>query len=332
MRRRQPWLTLALWVVTAAAAMWAIPEATAGRSHVVAAVALIEFWVVWGVAWLGLLVPRTISLTVVRLLIPTSIVAGVAAITAGASLPAGASFLTISLLATLALLNGATSDAFVDGSSYGTEQRWSLRVPPLLSLTAVPLGWIVATLGLAVPPLAAAGLWILALVAAGIWVALSYFAIRSIHLLSCRWIVLVPAGVVVHDPMTIADAILLPRRMIRALGPALADTDATDLSNGALGLSLQVDSNEPLGLSLRQGRSTKPFEVTTDRIVFTPLRPGALLESASTHRVPIGTPSPTAQTAQGCGQAEHDSDGGAGVAAPTESQTAVPLPKTRSSR
>lgn len=340
MRRRQPWLPIVIWIAVAATATFAVPEAMTGRSHLSTTVVEIEFWMVWAAAWLAILIPRTGSLTGVRILVPASIVASIATLVAGASIPAGATFVASALLATLVILHGSTSDAFVDGSSYGPERRFALRVPPLVAVTAVPVTWIVATIGLAAPPLLAARLWIPGAIVVLTAVALSRFAVRSIHGLSRRWIVFVPAGMVIHDPLTLTDAMLLARRSIVTLGPALAETDATDLSHGALGLSLQVDVVEPVGLNVRQGRSTKPVEVMTDRMIFTPLRPGALLESAREHRIPIGTPSATerpvtayAQTdGPACAVPDPDELPDSDESTHSESQTAVPLPRTRSSR
>ena len=340
MRRRQPWLPIVIWIAVAAAATFAVPQAMAERSHLTTIVVEVEFWMVWAIAWLAILIPRTGSLTGARILVPTSVVAAIATLAAGASTAAGTAFVVCALLATLVMVHGSTCDAFVDGSSYGPERRFALRVPPLVAVTAVPVTWTLATIGLAAPPLLAARLWIPGALVAVVAVALSRFAVRSIHGLSRRWIVFVPAGMVIHDPLTLTDAMLLSRRSIVTLGPALAETDATDLSQGALGLSLQVDVAEPVGLNVRQGRSTRPAEVMTDRMIFTPLRPGALLESAREHRIPIGTPSATARPATACAHTDGpscavpDADDRPDVdeSADSESQTAVPLPRTRSSR
>lgn len=324
MRRRQPWLAIGLWTATLVAGLFALPDVFTGRSHVVAVVAAIEFWIAWGVVWLAMLVPRTLGLTVVRLLVPTSVIVAIAALVAGAPLPAGSVFLAIALLTTASCLSATTTDAFVDGSSYGPEQRFSLRVPSGLALLAVPATWVVATIGLTAPLLFAARVWVAAAIVLVIAAAAARFAVRSIHALSNRWIVFVPAGMVIHDPLMLDDAMLIARRSVHVLGPALADTDATDLSQGTFGLALQVDVEEPIELAIRGNRRGEPDKVTTSRVVFTPLRPGALLESARSHRIPIGVPSATPPPDHACG-----------VDAPAEpevTQTAVPLPRTRSPR
>ena len=324
MRRRQPWLAIGMWVATLVAGLFALPGAFAGRSHVVTTVAAVEGWAVWGVVWLTMLVPRSVGLTVMRLLAPTSIVVAIATLAAGSPVPAGSVFLAVAVLTTASCLSATTTDAFVDGSSYGPEKRFSLRVPSGLALLAVPATWVVATIGLTVPVLLAARVWIAAAGALVIAAVAGRYAVRSIHGLSNRWIVFVPAGMVIHDPLTLDDAVLIARRSVHVLGPALANTDATDLSKGTFGLALQVDVEEPIELAVRRNGRGKPDEVTTSRVVFTPLRPGALLESARSNRIPIGVPSATPPPDHACG-----------VDAPEEpevTQTAVPLPRTRSPR
>ena len=43
---------------------------------------------------------------------------------------------------------------------------------------------------------------------------------RSLHTLSRRWAVFVPAGMVLHDPLTLLDPVLLPRSTVARMGPA----------------------------------------------------------------------------------------------------------------
>ena len=201
---------------------------------------------------------------------------------------------------------------------------------PLLAVTAVPATWVVATSILVVPVLAAARLPIPALVGArplGVGVRP---AVRSLQLLARRWVVFVPAGLVLSDPLVLADVILLPRRNVDALGPAFAGTDATDLTQGALGLTLQADLDEPFGIGLRQGRNVPPRELATDRILFAACRPGALLEAAVTHRVAVGETLVDAGAPSCVGGHQHAAGPTGGADEP--SQTAVPLPRTRSPR
>ena len=77
-------------------------------------------------------------------------------------------------------------------------------------------------------------------------VPLAAVAIRALHGLSRRWVVFVPAGVVLHDLQALVDPVLFPRTSIRRLGPAPADGDgAVDLTQGSLGLALELELVEP---------------------------------------------------------------------------------------
>ena len=116
------------------------------------------------------------------------------------------------------------------------------------------------------------------------------YSSRSLHTLARRWVVFVPAGLVLHDPLVLADAILLPRRQIVALGPAQADTRATDLTQGAPGLALEAQLAEAVELGLRAGRHRAAEAVSTDRVLFRPLRPGALLDAAANGAWPSADP------------------------------------------
>lgn len=314
---------MVLWLAVAAAGLVAVPAALEGRSHQVSLVVGAECWIVWAVTWVALLVPRATTLTIARLGVPAGVVAAFVALGAGAPVVSGIIFAVVALLAFAALLHGSTVDAFVDGSSYGPEQRFALRVPPLLAVTAVPVTWVIADSILVVPVLAAARLPFPALVVLVCWAVGVRPAVRSLHLLARRWVVFVPAGLVLSDPLVMADVILLPRRSVDALGPAYAGTDATDLTQGALGLALQADLDEPFGLGLRQGRNTTPRELATDRILFAACRPGALLEAATGHRIAVGETLVDAGAPSCVGSLHHDSE---------PSQTAVPLPRTRSPR
>jgi hypothetical protein len=191
---------------------------------------------------------------------------------------------------------------------------------------------VIASAIVIVPPLAVAGELVAALVIGVAWVAGVRWAVRSLHLPARRWVVFVPAGMVVSDPHVLTDRVLFPRRNVEALGPAYAATDATDLSQGSLGLALQLDLSEPFAIPLLD-RSVSADDVasertvTTDRIVFAVLRPGALLDVATTRRFNVGETRPVEPQC-----VHHTAAEGAAAVDAAESQTAVPLPRTRSSR
>ena len=124
-------------------------------------------------------------------------------------------------------------------------------------------------------------------VAAALGLPAAWLLVRSMHNLSRRWAVFVPAGMVLHDPLTLLDPVLLQRSTVTRLGPAVAGTDALDLSQRAPGLALEMSLREETPFTLlvpgnREGRSE-----STTRFLFTPTRPGAVLDEARRRRLPV---------------------------------------------
>src|SRR5205085_10800148 len=134
------------------------------------------------------------------------------------------------------LLPAGLVDEFVGGSSYGPERRFSLRTPVPLLLGPVELAWLAVVVpAVAGPLLLAARQWVAGALLLAVGAVAARWSVRSLHLLARRWLVFVPAGLVVHDPMVLTDAVLFPKRMVSSIGPALADTadGALDVSWGA---------------------------------------------------------------------------------------------------
>jgi hypothetical protein len=172
----------------------------------------------------------------------------------------------------------AIGDAFVDGSSYGPERRMALRVPGPLLLGPVELTWAGTVAAMVAGPLLlAAKAWVAGAIALVVGAVAAWFGVRALHRLSRRWLVFVPAGIVLHDPVVLGEALLFPRRMVRSLGPAARDSTATDVTGRALGLVLEVQLTE----------ASKVRSEDTDRLLFSPARPGALLREARERGLPV---------------------------------------------
>jgi len=103
------------------------------------------------------------------------------------------------------------------------------------------------------------------------------FGIVALHRLSRRWFVFVPAGIVLHDHLVVGEALLFPKNLVRSLGPAPADTNAVDATGRALGLVLELQLTETSSVMKRE----------TDRLLFAPGRPGALLREARDRGLPV---------------------------------------------
>jgi hypothetical protein len=249
-------------------------------------------WSVWAAVLVATLVPRTTSLTVVRTAAPAAAAAAIWSASAGSGEDLGASALVAACwgaVVVVAAFAPTTGDAFVDGSSYGDERRMPLRVPSALLLGPLPLAWLL-TVGplVAAPMLLAARQWVLGAVVAVAGVPVVASGARALHGLARRWVVFVPAGVVLHDPMSLAEPVLFRRSTVAAIGPAPADSDGVDLSRGALGLALEVVLTEPQAVGLARAGRRSVVEVTpAERLLVTPTRPGAVLAEAERRDFPL---------------------------------------------
>jgi len=262
----------------------ALADALSDASTPVQVVASILAWAAWGGIAVAVLVPRTVSLTALRIGAPAALaVAVVSTVRAGDIGPAEiVAIAWTALLAALVLFVPVVTDVFVDGSSYGPELRMALRTPAPLFLGPVELAWLVVVAGIVAGPLLlAAKAWALGAIAIAIAAVAVRPAARSLHQLSRRWLVFVRNGFVLHDPLTLADPVLFPKQEVRSLGPAPADAegDATDLTGRALGLALELRLAEAIKIGVIEGRG-RSASIDTDRLLFTPARPGALLSEA----------------------------------------------------
>ena len=158
----------------------------------------------------------------------------------GVALYAAAAAVTL-----LAVFAAEFGRSFVQASAYGDEERFPLRPPaavgarqwsrgscgrpasdravaarrPVVDRRRVLTVAAIAGLGVPRPPLASAGR---------------------------RWLVLVPAGVVLHDPVVLADTVSLRSAQVARIRLAPDDTDAADLTGPASGYALEVQTTESI--------------------------------------------------------------------------------------
>jgi hypothetical protein len=179
------------------------------------------------------------------------------------------------------------SDSFVDGSSYGDETRFLLTTPGPLMAGPIQVVWLVIVTGALGGPIALLDQrWMLGGISLLLGWPLAFFAVPILHRLSNRWVVFVPAGMVVHDKTALREPQLFRVDYIAGLGPAPADTDVEDLSLGGLGLALRVSLKEPSKI-IRNQRSTSVDLTEIDGFVVSPNRPGAVVAEAKERGYPI---------------------------------------------
>lgn len=236
-------------------------------------------WASWGVVLVAVLVPRTVSLTALRIGAPAAFAVSVwVSARSGLDVAEVVAMAWAAALAAAVLFVPAIADAFVDGSSYGPERRMSLRVPGTLLFGPVELTWAGTVAAfVAGPLLLAAKAWVAGVLALAVGAVAAWFGVRALHRLSRRWLVFVPAGVVLHDHLVVGEALLFPKRIVKSLGPAASDTTATDVTGRAVGLVLELQLTDV----------SKVREADTDRLLFSPARPGALLREARERGLPV---------------------------------------------
>ena len=149
-------------------------------------------------------------------------------------------------VAIVAVFSADFGRSFVQASAYGDEERFPLRPPAAVAIAAV-VSWIVWTACLLTGPLLlAAQSWIAGAVLTLAAVAGVVFLGPRWHRLSRRWFVFVPAGVVLHDPVVLADTLSLRSAQIAAMRLAPDDTDAADLTGPASGYAVEVKTTESI--------------------------------------------------------------------------------------
>ncbi len=259
MTTRSPtlWLLRIAWAVLPLTAGGALADAVSSWPVAPRTVAFVLLWAGWAAVLLATFAPRPAGLTALRIGGPVCLAVVALAVVAG-DVDTGATAAAIPGAAVAALLAIAPPVAAqcVQGAAYGDERRIPLRIPPVLLLGPVPVAVAAVAAGVASGPLLVAdgrlGWGIPALV---IGLPLAAALTRSLHVLARRIAVAVPAGLVVADPLTLLDAVLLPHSRLAAFAVASArlptDPGTVDLRLGAVRRSLRIDFGEPVALTLR---------------------------------------------------------------------------------
>src|SRR6185503_314070 len=113
----------------------------------------------------------------------------------------------------------SVAHAAANSIAYGDESRFLLRTPISLLLRPVPLAILLTGAGACAGPLLLAdGRIVSGLVVTVVGFAVAFAMVRSLHSLARRFLVFVPAGVVVADPLTLADPVLMRREQITRIG------------------------------------------------------------------------------------------------------------------
>ena len=287
------WVVAGLWAALPFTAGPTLAAALDGASVPVRTVATLLLWGGWSAGVGASLIPHPVGLTALRLLAPAAVAATLAAAVGGHPSPLAVGWAAVAC-------GWALSPAFglvcVNGQAYANERRFLLRAPAPLLFGPLMVVWGLAVAGVATGPLLlAARQWVAGALAGLIGIPLAVLLVRSLHNLSRRWVVFVPAGMVLHDPVTVRDPHLFRRQDVALLGPAPAGSTGLDLTQRAPGLALELALDKPYALTLMKPGQKLGQAAEADRLLFTPTRPGAVLEEAGRRR--IRTPGARAQRA-----------------------------------
>lgn len=208
---------------------------------------LIAGWltVTWALFW-----SKPVSLTVIRICVPWVGLVGLLSVNRSPL-----AYLYISICVVLAL-TPFVSAACAAGAAYGSEKRYPLKVPPAVAFVWGP--WAVIVTGffpVSAIVLASSGLWIPSLVCIVVATIPIPRLVRSVHSLSKRWLVSVPAGWVIVDPMTLGASLHIPFGKLESIRPGSPTTESLDLTLGAHKGALLITLNEPVVVDTRSGKN-----------------------------------------------------------------------------
>jgi hypothetical protein len=268
----------------------AFSDALASWSTAPMRVALAIVWLAWGIGLLALFAPRPWGLTSLRVIAPLGVVATILTITSTSS--GGATIaLTNAIVAAILVLAAPVNEASANALAYGDESRAPLHIPTPLLFGPVPLGVALVGAGAVTGPLLLADQrFVVGALATIIGWPLAFACARSLHSLARRWLVIVPAGITLADPLTLADPVLVRRENITSLHrePSRAVADgALDLRLGTTAGSVALELVEPAAFTRRRGRAGGEVLEATG-VVTAVVRPLAVLQLAAARRIPTG--------------------------------------------
>jgi hypothetical protein len=176
------------------------------------------------------------SLTIIRIVVPLSVVVSVIA-----NQPLA---IFCSVVALVVCASPVFVDAMVQGGAYGDETRFALRTPLPYVVPAV-IAWLVYTSALIGGSLLlAAREYVVGAVLVAIGILLSRTIPQRLHRLARRWLVLVPVGIVVHDHLVLHETIMSHSEKILSVTRTSAVGEAADLTGGVFGDRLTVALTE----------------------------------------------------------------------------------------
>lgn len=282
------------WLAVAAVGGAAIGDAFEGRSRAVQLTGTIGAWAGWAAGAAALAVAGVATLTLARAVIPGSLVVAAAALVGGADAGSAIQLVAPAAIATALVGSAEFGRVYIQASAYGDEERFGLR-PPIGYSLACAASWLLTATALVLAPLAwAAAAWLPAIASTIVTAAgVSVLPIRW-HQLSRRWCVVVPAGVVVHDPVVLNDTLMMPTRTVVSVALdepsgrfSAASQTAADLTGPTPGLRVEIVLSQPttaVFAATPANPTGRAIHLTA--LVISPTRPGSVIRALRTRGYP----------------------------------------------
>ena len=257
------WVARAAWVALALVPHGIAPTlASHGRSAQL--VFTLAAWALWGLGTLAIFWLSPYSLSALRMVAPLATAGLVGFLFASLSTYAEIALsdvawplvgVAIAVLAFVCIFLPAFGSLHVQASAYGDEKRLLLRVPaaqiaPIAVSYLVMVAFPVATL------FALGGeVWWLAALCLVPTVVIFRVIPKRLHRFSRRWLVVVPAGVVVHDELLLAETFMVRTTAVTRVELNATSGEALNLTGDIAGvrrhmvLIVQLREAEKLALS-----------------------------------------------------------------------------------
>ncbi|RLE26763.1 MAG: hypothetical protein DRJ50_00170 [Actinobacteria bacterium] len=283
-----PWIARVAWIIVAVVGGSAIEAAVEDRSMSVRYVAGVGGWTIWAVVALALAIASVRSLTAARVGTPLALAAVLATALAGAPAVDLALLGFPAFVACVSVFTAEFGRVFVQASAYGDEERFPLRAPAAVGAAAITAWFVWAACLISGPLLLAAESWIFGALITALAIAEVVLLGPRWDRLSQRWFVLVPAGIVLHDPVVLADTLALRKAQVANMRLAPADTEAADFTGPASGYAIEVTTTE----SVTAVYAFTPAEPNGKAIHLTaflisPSRPGQALRASASRGLPV---------------------------------------------
>ena len=236
-----------------------------------------------------MLIASVRSLTIVRVGAPVSAAVAVAVVVAGVSAAELLSFVVPAAITLLVVFTAEFGRSFVQASAYGDEDRFPLRPPAAVGVAAVVTWMVWAAMIVAGPLLVAARSWIAGVPLTMLALVGTLVLAPRWHRLSRRWLVLVPAGIVLHDPVVLADTLSLRTNQVRRMRLAPEATEAADLTGPASGYAVEIETiGTVTALFAFTPKEPNGRAIHLTAFLVSPSRPGQALAAAAARRLPVG--------------------------------------------